>query len=69
MAATITRRATLIGLAASVPLPLGAEPASKQKPSEDYAVLDRPAVRAFLTALGEEATRSRIEALGMTPAK
>jgi hypothetical protein len=44
MAATITRRATLIGLAASVPSPLHAEPAPKQKQGGDYAVLDRPAV-------------------------
>jgi hypothetical protein len=44
MAAKITRRATLIGLAASVPLPLAAEPAPKQKQGEDFAVLDRPAL-------------------------
>src|SRR5262245_48536055 len=44
MVATITRRATLIGFAASVPLPLRAEPAPKQRQGEDYAVLDRPAL-------------------------
>jgi len=44
MAATFTRRAALVGLAASAPLSLAAEPAPKQKPEENYSVLDRPAV-------------------------
>jgi hypothetical protein len=48
MTAIMTRRTMLIGLAASAPIPAGAQtpPAAKQKaaPTEEFAVLDRPAV-------------------------
>ncbi|MFL6799210.1 MAG: hypothetical protein ACJ8F3_17555 [Xanthobacteraceae bacterium] len=44
MAVKITRRATLTGLAAAAPSAAFGQPAASQPASDDYAVLDRPAL-------------------------
>ena len=43
MSATVNRRAALVGLMVSLPVPLHAEPAPKPKAGEEFAVLDQPA--------------------------